>query len=89
MEKIEKMKHATDTEKVELLENESNEKSYLKTATGVIAIFSTVTLFSISATCVQLLERRIPDLELERISIRNSLHTVHYSDTDNEKMASN
>ena len=64
MEKIEKMKHATDTEKADLLENESNEKSYLKTATGVIAIFSTLTLFSISATCVQFLERRIPDLEL-------------------------
>ena len=58
------MEHTSDTEKAQLLENESNEKAYLKKATGVIAVSLAILLFSSSATCVQLLERRIPDLEL-------------------------
>ena len=77
MEKTEKMKQTSDTEKAQLLENESNEKSYLKTATGVIAIFSTVVLFSASATCVQLLERRIPDLELN--AFRSGIPLLFYT----------
>ena len=55
----------SQTEKKILLEKEKDDKlSYLKKASGIVAIFLTVILFCTSATCVQLLERRIPDLEL-------------------------
>ena len=72
------MEYTSDTEKVQLLENESNEKAYLQKATGVIAVFLAMLLFSSSATCVQLLERRIPDLELNafRSGILQLLYTT-------------
>ena len=71
------MEHTCDTEKAQLLESESNEKSYLKKATGVIAVFSAMLLFSSSATCVQLLERRIPDLELN--TFRSGIPLLFYA----------
>ena len=53
------------TETKILLEKEKDDKlSYLKKASGIIAMLLTVILFCTSAICVQLLERRIPDLEL-------------------------
>ena len=77
MEKTENKELTSDTETGHLLQNESIEKSYLKTATGVIAVFSAVILFCISATSVQLLERRIPDLELN--TFRSGIPLIFYS----------
>ena len=41
-----------------------NRGSIVDTLKGIIAAFTTVILHAIGATCVQLLQRRIPDLEL-------------------------
>ena len=43
---------------------------------GSIAVFSAMILFSVSGTCVQLLERRIPDLELN--TFRTGVPLVFY-----------
>ena len=51
-------------EKKQLIVKKSNATSYLESVKGIIAVFSVVILYTVSATCVQLLERRIPDLEL-------------------------
>ena len=64
MGKTEKMELVSDAETGQLLQNEGSKRSYLKTATGIIAVFTAVILFSVSDTCVQLVERRIPDLEM-------------------------
>ena len=67
------------TETKQLLEKEKADKrSCLKKALGIIAVFSMVILFSTSATCVQLLERRIPDLELNtfRLGIPLLFYTI-------------
>ena len=52
------------TETKQLLENNNIGGSYLQSVKGIIAAFSVVILYTASATSVQLLERRIPDLEL-------------------------
>ena len=51
-------------ESKQLLEKDNNSKSYLESVKGIIAVFSVVILNTISASCVQLLGRRIPDFEL-------------------------
>ena len=51
-------------ESKQLLERDHNSKSYLESVKGIIAVFLVVILNTISASCVQLLERRIPDFEL-------------------------
>ena len=50
------------SEKEQLLDKET--KSYFSTIKGIAAAFGIVILFASSATAVQLLERRIPDMEL-------------------------
>ena len=51
-------------ESKQLLEKDNNAASYLESVKGIIAVFSVVILNTISASCVQLLGRRIPDFEL-------------------------
>ena len=51
-------------ESKQLLEKDNNATSYLESVKGIIAVFSVVILNTVSASCVQLLERRIPDFEL-------------------------
>ena len=52
------------SEKEQLLENKNNGQTLFITFKGISATFSAVILYTISVTCVQLLERRIPDMEL-------------------------
>ena len=60
-------------------DNEDNKgrKRCLQSLKGVIATFAQVLLFTASATSVQLLERRIPDLELN--TFRNAVPAVLYA----------
>ena len=60
-------------------DNEDNKgrKRCLQSFKGVIATFAQVLLFTASATSVQLLERRIPDLELN--TFRNTVPAVLYA----------
>ena len=55
-----------DSEQQGLLGDEQSPKrgSIVDTLKGIIAAFTTVIMHAIGATCVQLLQRRIPDLEL-------------------------
>ena len=53
-----------NSERKRLLDIEVDRKKLLVTFKGIIAVFLAVVLFTTSATCVQLLERRIPDMEL-------------------------
>ena len=59
-------------------DNEDNKEQErcLQSLKGVIATFAQVLLFTASATSVQLLERRIPDLELN--TFRNAVPAVLY-----------
>ena len=52
-------------------------KRRLQSFKGVIATFAQVLLFTASATSVQLLERRIPDLELN--TFRNAVPALLYA----------
>ena len=52
-------------------------KGFLKSLKGVLVTFAQVLLFVASATSVQLLERRIPDLELN--TFRNAVPTILYT----------
>ena len=62
---MEKLKETElSPESKQLLEKDNNAKSYLESLKGIIAVFSVVILNTISASCVQLLGRRIPDFEL-------------------------
>ena len=66
------------TETKQLLEKEkADQRSCLKKASGIIAVFSVVILYTASATCVQLLERRILDLELN--AFRCGIPLIFYS----------
>ena len=60
-------------------DNEDNKgrKRCLQSFRGVTATFAQVLLFTASATSVQLLERRIPDLELN--TFRNAVPAVLYA----------
>ena len=77
------MSRASEKEALLISESEQNsgeneeQKSCVQSLKGVIATFAQVLLFVVSATSVQLLERRIPDLELN--TFRNAFPTVLYS----------
>ena len=45
-------------------DDDCNEKGCVQSCKGIVAAVGSVALVSISGTCVQLLERRVPDLEL-------------------------
>ena len=59
-EKVKKTEFSSETENKQLLEIDDKPKTYLESVKGIIAVFSVVILYTASATCVQLLERRIP-----------------------------
>ena len=59
------------------MEKDNIAKSYLESVKGIIAVFSVVILCTVSATCVQLLGRRIPDLELN--TFRCGIPLIFYS----------
>ena len=61
-----KPKMCEDNEQQGLLGDDQspNRGSIVDTLKGIIAAFTTVILHAVGATCVQLLQRRIPDLEL-------------------------
>ena len=63
-EKLKKTELSPEAENKQLLEIDDKPTSYVESVKGIIAVFSIVILYTASATCVQLLERRIPDLEL-------------------------
>ena len=60
--KMKKAELSAETETKQLLENDN--RLNLTSVKGLVAAFTVVILHATSATCVQLLERRIPDLEL-------------------------
>ena len=60
--KMMKTELSSETETKQLLDN--NNRLNLTSVKGLVAAFSVVILHAASATCVQLLQRRIPDLEL-------------------------
>ena len=66
-----------DTKRDSLLEGEHH-GGYLQTVKGVVLSFTSVFIFTTYATCVQLLERRIPDFELNsfRFGIPLLLYTM-------------
>ena len=74
---MKKAELSTKTETKKLLEKESFQKPCLETVKGVIAAFSVVILYTTSATCVQLLERRILDFELN--AFRSGIPLIFYS----------
>ena len=64
MEELKETELPPSWETEQFLQKNDTEKSYFESFKGIIAVFSVVILYTASATCVQLLERRIPDLEL-------------------------
>ena len=75
MEKLKKTELSPETK--QLIVKKSNTTSYPESVKGIIAVFSAVILYTASATCVQLLERRIPDLELN--AFRCGIPLIFYS----------
>ena len=54
-----------------------NTKTYMQKMKGISAAFGCVLFYTSSAACVQLLERRIPDFELN--TFRASVTLIFYS----------
>ena len=61
----------------QLIVKKFNATSYLESVKGIIAVFFAIILYTASATCVQLLERGIPDLELN--TFRCGIPLIFYS----------
>ena len=75
MEKLREPELSPETK--QLIVKKFNTTSYLESVKGIIAVLSAVILYTASATCVQLLERRIPDLELN--TFRCGIPLIFYS----------
>ena len=67
----------TNRETELIFQKDNIENSYSKPVKGIIAVFLVVILYTASATCVQLLARGIPDLELN--TFRCGIPLVFYS----------
>ena len=73
---MKKTELSSEAENKQLLEIYDKPKSYLESVKGIIAVLSVVILYTASATCVQLLERRIPDFELNMF--RSGIPLIFY-----------
>ena len=57
-EKVKKTELSSEAENKQLLDIDDKPRSYLESVKGIIVVFSVVILYTASATCVQLMERR-------------------------------